>query len=107
MLPAAIRLGCVLIVYVYVYREGRKDPSFSSVVFALTKFNKAYIKKEKLFINVKPQVRRAVISPSRNMTGRVTCYFLQLESGQGRKHRNKMRTCDVLFLISAVGSSVL
>ncbi|XP_036955977.1 putative helicase mov-10-B.1 [Acanthopagrus latus] len=38
-------------------REGRRDPSFSNVVFALTKFNKAYIKKGKLFINVKPQVR--------------------------------------------------
>lgn len=38
-------------------REGIKDPNFSSVVYALLKFNKAYIREGKIFINVKPQVR--------------------------------------------------
>ncbi|KAL2090820.1 hypothetical protein ACEWY4_013083 [Coilia grayii] len=38
-------------------RNGAKDPHFSSVVYALQKFNKATIKQDKIFLNVKPQVR--------------------------------------------------
>lgn len=38
-------------------REGIKDPNFSSVLYALVKFNKAHIKQGKLYINAKPQVR--------------------------------------------------
>ncbi|KAI3369856.1 hypothetical protein L3Q82_024666, partial [Scortum barcoo] len=38
-------------------REGIKDPNFSSVIYALVKFNKAYTRQGKIFINVKPQVR--------------------------------------------------
>ncbi|XP_070704660.1 putative helicase mov-10-B.1 [Pempheris klunzingeri] len=38
-------------------RQGIKDPSFSSVLFALLKFNKAQIKQGKIYINAKPQVR--------------------------------------------------
>ncbi|XP_056886470.1 putative helicase mov-10-B.1 [Takifugu flavidus] len=38
-------------------RTGIRDPNFSSVIYALRKFNKAYVKKEDIFINVKPQVR--------------------------------------------------
>ncbi|XP_012690883.1 putative helicase mov-10-B.1 [Clupea harengus] len=38
-------------------RDGAKDPQFSSVVYALQKFNKATIKQDKIFLNVKPQVR--------------------------------------------------
>lgn len=38
-------------------REGIKHPSFSSVIYALLKFNKAHIKHGKIYINVKPQVR--------------------------------------------------
>uniref|UniRef100_A0A7N8XQX8 RNA helicase n=1 Tax=Mastacembelus armatus TaxID=205130 RepID=A0A7N8XQX8_9TELE len=38
-------------------REGIKDPSFSNVIYALVKFNKAYIRKGEIYINVKPQVR--------------------------------------------------
>ncbi|XP_053171020.1 putative helicase mov-10-B.1 isoform X1 [Scomber japonicus] len=38
-------------------REGIRDPSFSNVVYALLKFNKAHIKQGEIYINVKPQVR--------------------------------------------------
>ncbi|XP_070758397.1 putative helicase mov-10-B.1 [Enoplosus armatus] len=38
-------------------REGIKDPSFSSVLYALVKFNKAQIRQGNIFINAKPQVR--------------------------------------------------
>ncbi|XP_063071769.1 putative helicase mov-10-B.1 [Engraulis encrasicolus] len=38
-------------------RNGANDPNFSSVVYALQKFNKASIKQDKIFLNVKPQVR--------------------------------------------------
>ncbi|XP_069004395.1 putative helicase mov-10-B.1 [Embiotoca jacksoni] len=38
-------------------REGIKDPNFSNVIFALRKFNKAYIRQGRVYINVKPQVR--------------------------------------------------
>uniref|UniRef100_A0A8D0DC94 RNA helicase n=1 Tax=Sander lucioperca TaxID=283035 RepID=A0A8D0DC94_SANLU len=34
-----------------------KDPSFSSVLYALVKFNKARIRQGNIYINVKPQVR--------------------------------------------------
>ncbi|KAI9548916.1 hypothetical protein NQZ68_003450 [Dissostichus eleginoides] len=37
-------------------RKGFKDPSFSSVVYALVKSNKAFLKQEKIYLNVKPQV---------------------------------------------------
>lgn len=47
---------------VCIYREGIRDPSFSNVVYALLKFNKAHIKQGKIYINVKPQVRYAHIS---------------------------------------------
>ncbi|KAK2861814.1 hypothetical protein Q5P01_001347 [Channa striata] len=38
-------------------RQGIKDPTFSSVVYALLRFNKAYIKQGEIHINVKPQLR--------------------------------------------------
>lgn len=38
------------------HRAGIRDPNFSSVIYALRKFNKAYVKKEDIFINVRPQV---------------------------------------------------
>ncbi|KAF1391972.1 hypothetical protein PFLUV_G00047620 [Perca fluviatilis] len=38
-------------------RKGIKDPSFSSVLYALVKFNKARIRQGNIYINVKPQVR--------------------------------------------------
>ncbi|KAM6980838.1 putative helicase mov-10-B.1 [Aplochiton taeniatus] len=38
-------------------REGFKDPSFSSVFFALVKFNKVHVKSGKVYLNAKPQVR--------------------------------------------------
>nr|CBN80761.1 Putative helicase mov-10-A [Dicentrarchus labrax] len=38
-------------------REGIKDPNFSSVLYALVKFNKVQIRQGNIFINVKPQVR--------------------------------------------------
>lgn len=38
-------------------RKGIKDPSFSSVLYALVKFNKAQIRQGEIFINAKPQVR--------------------------------------------------
>lgn len=38
-------------------RTGIKDPTFSSVITALLKFNKAYIRQGKIHINVRPQVR--------------------------------------------------
>lgn len=37
-------------------RKGFKDPSFSSVVYALVKSNKAFLRQEKIYLNVKPQV---------------------------------------------------
>ncbi|KAF3856633.1 hypothetical protein F7725_017356 [Dissostichus mawsoni] len=36
-------------------RKGFKDPSFSSVLYALVKSNKAFLKQEKIYFNVKPQ----------------------------------------------------
>ncbi|XP_040888869.1 putative helicase mov-10-B.2 isoform X2 [Toxotes jaculatrix] len=38
-------------------REGIRDPNFSSVVNALLKFNKVYIRHGKIYINGRPQVR--------------------------------------------------
>ncbi|KAM9859316.1 putative helicase mov-10-B.2 [Aulostomus maculatus] len=38
-------------------REGIRDPSFSSVIYALLKFNKAHIRRGEIYINVKPQYR--------------------------------------------------
>lgn len=38
-------------------REGFKDPSFSSVFFALEKFNKVYVRSGKVYLNARPQVR--------------------------------------------------
>ncbi|XP_076597717.1 putative helicase mov-10-B.2 [Chaetodon auriga] len=38
-------------------REGIKDPKFSSVFYALMKFNKAYIRQGQIFINVRPEFR--------------------------------------------------
>ncbi|XP_031157727.1 putative helicase mov-10-B.1 [Sander lucioperca] len=38
-------------------RKEIKDPSFSSVLYALVKFNKARIRQGNIYINVKPQVR--------------------------------------------------
>lgn len=38
-------------------REGIKDSSFSRVIFALLKFNKVNIKRGKIYINARPQVR--------------------------------------------------
>ncbi|XP_028432245.1 putative helicase mov-10-B.1 isoform X2 [Perca flavescens] len=38
-------------------KKGIKDPSFSSVLYALVKFNKARIRQGNIYINVKPQVR--------------------------------------------------
>uniref|UniRef100_A0AAQ5ZBM9 RNA helicase n=1 Tax=Amphiprion ocellaris TaxID=80972 RepID=A0AAQ5ZBM9_AMPOC len=38
-------------------RKGGKDPRFSDIVYALLKFNKAYIRQGKLYLNVRPQVR--------------------------------------------------
>ncbi|XP_041811417.1 putative helicase mov-10-B.2 [Chelmon rostratus] len=38
-------------------REGIKDPNFSSVLYALVKFNKAYVKQGMIFVNVRPQLR--------------------------------------------------
>uniref|UniRef100_A0A665TPU4 RNA helicase n=1 Tax=Echeneis naucrates TaxID=173247 RepID=A0A665TPU4_ECHNA len=38
-------------------REGIKDATFYSVLFALQKFNKAHIKQGKIYINARPQVR--------------------------------------------------
>ncbi|XP_078105163.1 putative helicase mov-10-B.1 [Sander vitreus] len=38
-------------------RKGIKDPSFSSVLYALVKFNKVRIRQGNIYINVKPQVR--------------------------------------------------
>ncbi|CAJ1050280.1 putative helicase mov-10-B.1 isoform X2 [Xyrichtys novacula] len=38
-------------------RKDFKEPSFSSVLYALVKFNKVYIRQGTVFINVKPQVR--------------------------------------------------
>ncbi|XP_034724950.1 putative helicase mov-10-B.1 [Etheostoma cragini] len=38
-------------------RKGIKDPSFSSVLYALVKFNKARIRQGTIYINVKPQIR--------------------------------------------------
>ncbi|XP_032370048.1 putative helicase mov-10-B.1 [Etheostoma spectabile] len=38
-------------------RKGIKDPSFSSVLYALVKFNKARVRQGTIYINVKPQIR--------------------------------------------------
>lgn len=38
-------------------REGIKDSTFSRVIFALLKFNKVVIKRGKIYINARPQVR--------------------------------------------------
>uniref|UniRef100_A0A3Q3VUE4 RNA helicase n=1 Tax=Mola mola TaxID=94237 RepID=A0A3Q3VUE4_MOLML len=44
-------------IYNSEFRAGMKDPNFSSVIYALLKFNKAHTRRGKIFINVKPQVR--------------------------------------------------
>uniref|UniRef100_A0A3Q1G8A4 RNA helicase n=1 Tax=Acanthochromis polyacanthus TaxID=80966 RepID=A0A3Q1G8A4_9TELE len=38
-------------------RKGVKDPRFSDIVYALLRFNKAYIRQGRLYLNVRPQVR--------------------------------------------------
>uniref|UniRef100_A0AAQ4QBB5 RNA helicase n=1 Tax=Gasterosteus aculeatus aculeatus TaxID=481459 RepID=A0AAQ4QBB5_GASAC len=44
-------------------REGIKDPSFSNVLYALVKFQKASARNGEIYINVKPQVRFAFCFP--------------------------------------------
>ncbi|XP_075997327.1 putative helicase mov-10-B.1 [Genypterus blacodes] len=38
-------------------RAGIKDPSFSSILYALRRYNKAYIRQDKVYIHARPQVR--------------------------------------------------
>ncbi|KAM3877752.1 putative helicase mov-10-B.1 [Diretmus argenteus] len=38
-------------------RDGIKDPNFSNVIYALLKFNKAFMRQGQIYINDKPQVR--------------------------------------------------
>lgn len=47
-----------------VHREGIKDSSFYSVIYALLKFNKAHTKQGKIYIDAKPQVRHCHFSMS-------------------------------------------
>uniref|UniRef100_A0AAQ4S9P5 RNA helicase n=1 Tax=Gasterosteus aculeatus aculeatus TaxID=481459 RepID=A0AAQ4S9P5_GASAC len=44
-------------IYNSEFREGIKDPSFSNVLYALVKFQKASARNGEIYINVKPQVR--------------------------------------------------
>lgn len=54
------------------HRAGIRDPNFSSVIYALRKFNKAYVKKEDIFINVKPQVggRATAVDTNKSLIAR-------------------------------------
>uniref|UniRef100_A0A4W6EJ02 RNA helicase n=1 Tax=Lates calcarifer TaxID=8187 RepID=A0A4W6EJ02_LATCA len=43
--------------YEFKGREGIKDPNFSTVIFALLKFNKVHMRQGRIYINGRPQVR--------------------------------------------------
>lgn len=75
------------------HRAGIRDPKFSSVIYALRKFNKAYVKKEDIFINVKPQVggHGTAVDTNKPLIAR----------------RNKMRNLRRSPFSSAVGSRLL
>ncbi|KAJ8260425.1 hypothetical protein GJAV_G00181950 [Gymnothorax javanicus] len=56
-------------------RNGVKDPSFSNAVFALTSFDKAHVKRGKVFLNKRSSVMKSFLSEETSMYSQVRVVY--------------------------------